>query len=53
MVQTYNTLAYNENDSKEKNHTASFVVQISRDASPIKELGWSQKVDYWFNHFKH
>ena len=32
-------VAYNENESKKKNHAASSVMQISRDASPIKELG--------------
>ena len=37
----------------QKNHTASSVMQVSRNASPIKELGWGEKVDYWFNLFKH
>ena len=53
MVQPYNTLAYNENDAKKKNHTALSIVQISRNASPIKEPGWGQKVDLCFNLFKH
>ena len=53
MVQPYNTLAYNENDAKKKNHIALSIVQISRNASPIKEPGWGQKVDLCFNLFKH
>ena len=43
VVQSYHTLAENENDSKNKNHTASFVTQISRDTSTIKEPGMGSK----------
>ena len=41
-----------EHDIKNKNYTASFITEVSRDASPMEDPGWDQKVDFWFNLFR-
>ena len=40
VVQPYNTLAFNENDSKKKINAAFSIMEVSRDVSSTKELGW-------------
>ena len=43
VVQPCNTLAYNESDSKKKNHTALSVTQVSRTHLPLKNQDGVQK----------